>query len=191
MAYYVFTASVMCILLILLVDFSRPVLRLLRGVVNFHNVSCCKFQYPDGSVGHLLAQDGFRRSIGKPPNHLADLMVLLRAELFVPTLLTSSATVAACNLYTWPGSNFSKDNGHCYSCLLCKCDVCTPAKQWLTHVSGHNGRLFDWHRHSITNQGRLASIATVPQAIEYFVYLTHCCLLFRPDSNNTEVCQYC
>ena len=72
-------------------------------------------------------------------------MVLLRAELTVPDLVTSCATMAAGNLDTWPGSNFSKDNGHCYRCMRCHCDVCTPAKQWLTHVSGHDSRLVDQH----------------------------------------------
>ena len=140
-----------------LVNFHKPALRLLRGFVNFYQVSGCKFRYPDGSVGHQMAQGGFRRSGGNRRSHLADLMALLRAELTVPALVTSSASVSACNLYTWPGRNFSKDNGECYSCLLCECNVCTPAHQWMTHISGQDGRLYSWHEHSITDTGRLAT----------------------------------
>ena len=131
----------------------KPALRLLRGFANFYGVSGCKLRYPEGSLGRSLAQGGFRQVRGKPRSYLADLMVLLRAESTVPDLITSCVTMAACNLYTWPGSNLSKDNGRCYRCLLCNCDVCTPAKQWLTHVSGHYGRLVDWHRFSMTEKG--------------------------------------
>lgn len=136
----------------------QPALRLLRGFANFYGVSGCKLRYPEGSVGHLLAQGGFRQALRKPRSHFSDLMVLLRAELTVPDLVISCATAAAGNLYTWPSSNFSKDNGHCYRCLLCNCDVCTPAKQWLTHVSGHYGRLIDWHRYSMTDKGAPAKV---------------------------------
>lgn len=140
-----------------LVNVHKPALRLLRGLLNFHQISGRKFRYPEGSVGHQLAQGGSRRSGSNRRCHLANLMVLLRAELTIPALVTSSATVSACNLYTWPGRNYSKDNGECYSCLLCKCNVCNPAHQWLTHISGQDGRLLSWHEHSITNTGRLAA----------------------------------
>lgn len=145
--------------IVYLAQLRKPALRLLRGLVNFYPVSGCKLRYPDGSVGCLLAQGGFRQALGYPRSHFSDLMVLLRAELTVPDLVTSCVTVAACNLYTWPDTNFSKDNGHCYRCLLCNCDVCTPAKQWLTHVSGHYGRLVDWHCYSMTDKGRSAEVA--------------------------------
>ncbi|KAL3130278.1 hypothetical protein ABBQ38_008110 [Trebouxia sp. C0009 RCD-2024] len=151
-----------------LVNVHKPALRLLRGFLNFYQVSGRKFRYPDDSVGHQLAQGGSRQSGGKRRSHLADLMVLLRAELTVPALVTSSATVSACNLYTWPGRNYSKDNGECYSCLLCKCNVCNPADQWLTHISGQDGRLLSWHEHSITDtdleaiQQKFADIAELP-----------------------------
>lgn len=137
----------------------KPALRLLRGFANFYGVSGCKLRYPDGSVGRSLAIGGFRQALGKPRSHLSDLMVLLRAEFTVPDLITSCVTVAARNLYTWPGSNFSRDNGHCYRCLLCNCDVFTPAKQWLTHISGHYGRLIDWHRYSMTDKGTPAEVS--------------------------------
>ena len=178
--------------IVYLARLSKPALRLLRALINFYGVSGCKLRYPDDSVGRSLAQGGFRQALGKPRSHFADLMVLLRAELTVPDLVTSCVAVAACNLYIWPGSNFSKDNGHCYRCLLCNCDVCTPAKQWLTHVSGHYGRLVEWHRYSMTDTGAPAKVACIIHRACSRLNLSCCCLLcFRLDCNKPEVCKDC
>lgn len=112
----------------------------------------------------MLVQVGFRQAVGKPRDSLSDLLALLRAELTVPDLVTSCVHVPACNLYTWPGNNYTKDNGRCYRCLLCGCDVTTPANQWLTHMSGHYGRLVDWHRYSMTDKGRHANVSCISYA---------------------------
>lgn len=157
----VVAASTATSFVVCLAIFRLPGLRVLRGLANFYNIWGFKHRYPEDSVGCVLVRGGFRQALGKPRDRLSDLLALLRAELTVPDLVTSCVHVPACNLYTWPGDNYSKDNGRCYRCLLCDCDVCTPAKQWLTHVSGHYGRLVDWHRYSMTKEGRHANVTYI------------------------------
>ena len=136
----------------------QPTFQLLRGFANYYGITLSNFRYPAGSVGDLLARNGISQSNGKARSRVADLLILLRAEFWVPALVSSPAAVSACNLYTWPSSTLSNNNGVCYRCLLCKCDVCRPAKQWLQHVSGHEDRLSYWHRQTVLDEGAIAEV---------------------------------